>query len=168
MDFTKYVSMLARQALFFARVDRLDDPFEGSLSPLNVALRPHLYSDLPDGDRDALVNNIGPALKTVRQYHLVNCWHENKVESDFMWKLYAKDNAGVAVKTRFDSLATCFTGAQDVNIGRVNYVDYSTTFIPERNSLGICLHKRAFCKTTGASGITAGKRLILTGQAVSA
>ena len=142
MDFTKYVSLLARQALFFARVDKLDDPFEGSLSSLNVVLRPHLYRDMTDGGRHALMNYIGPALKYVRQFNLVNCWHENSVESDFMWKLYAKDNAGVAVMTKFSYLATCFACEQDVYVGRVKYVDYSTTLIPEQNSLGICLHKR--------------------------
>jgi len=31
MDFTKFVSMLEESGLFFARLDRLGDPFEGSL-----------------------------------------------------------------------------------------------------------------------------------------
>ena len=45
MSFTKFVSLLARNALFFARADKLGDPFEGSLTPLNVALRPLLHGD---------------------------------------------------------------------------------------------------------------------------
>ena len=36
MSFTKFVSLLTRKALFFARADKLGDPFEGSLSQLNV------------------------------------------------------------------------------------------------------------------------------------
>ena len=33
MDFTKFVSLLEKQALFFARADKLeDDPFEGYLA----------------------------------------------------------------------------------------------------------------------------------------
>ena len=31
MDFTKYVSLLEKRALFFARADKLEDPFEGYL-----------------------------------------------------------------------------------------------------------------------------------------
>ena len=30
-DVPKFVSLLAHRALYFARLDRLDDPFEGSL-----------------------------------------------------------------------------------------------------------------------------------------
>ena len=36
LDFTKFVDMLERRQLFFARADKLGDPFEGSTSPLNV------------------------------------------------------------------------------------------------------------------------------------
>ena len=36
MDFTKFVSLLDRSALFFARADKLNDPFEGSVSIINM------------------------------------------------------------------------------------------------------------------------------------
>lgn len=142
MDFTKYVSLLATRALFFARVDKLDDPFEGSLSELNVLLRRRMYGDMPTNDRDAVVKLVGQALKDTRQFNLVNCWHQNSVESEFMWKLYAKNNAGVAIMSKFDSLKKCFTGEQPVFIGQVYYVDYHTTVIPEVNTLLTYLHKR--------------------------
>lgn len=40
MDFTKFVSLLEKSALFFARADKLGDPFEGAFSKINVALQP--------------------------------------------------------------------------------------------------------------------------------
>lgn len=39
MDFTKFVSLLAKRALYFARADKLGDPFEGSFSQANIATR---------------------------------------------------------------------------------------------------------------------------------
>ena len=138
MDFMKYVSLLDREALFFERVDRLGDPFEGSLSDVNINMRPQLYPDLTDDFR----RSLGRAFEQSRQMVLVNCWHENAIESDFMWKLYAKGNAGVAVMSSFDSLSKCFTCEQSVSIGRMNYVDYGQTFIPEGNAYSTCLHKR--------------------------
>ena len=36
MDFTKFVSLLEKQALFFSKPDRLGDPFEGSLPKKNL------------------------------------------------------------------------------------------------------------------------------------
>ena len=142
MDFVKYVSLLDKQALFFERVDRLGDPFEGSLSAMNATLRPYLYRDVPEDSRKALLKMIGPILKSARASIIVNCWHENEVESDFMWRLYAKDNGGVAIKTTFDALSRSFTCSDSIFISRINYVDYDTTLIPERNSLEICLYKR--------------------------
>ena len=59
-----------------------------------------------------------------------------------MWKLYAKGNDGVAVVTEFQTLAKSFTCEETIQIGKVRYVDYDKTYIPERNGLGICLHKR--------------------------
>ena len=43
MDFTKFVSLLEKQALFFARADKLGDSFEGSLSQVNKTLRPTTF-----------------------------------------------------------------------------------------------------------------------------
>lgn len=37
MDFTKFVSLLEKSALFFARADKLDDPFEGFIPTNNTA-----------------------------------------------------------------------------------------------------------------------------------
>ncbi len=141
MDFTKFVSLLDRGALFFARADMLGDPFEGSYSPINVALRPHLYEELLDLGLDDL-SGLGQMMKGLRRFHLVNCWHENKFESEAMWKLYSSERKGVAIKTTFGSLIASLQGDETVYIGRVKYVDYQNTFIPERNAFSPYLHKR--------------------------
>ena len=73
---------------------------------------------------------------------LVNCWHENEQESDAMWKLYSRIEDGVAIKTDFGSLSKSLIGADQVYIGRVNYVDYATTWIPEGNMYGPIQFKR--------------------------
>lgn len=39
MDFTKFASMLEKKELFFARADKLGDPFEGSYPKENVQQR---------------------------------------------------------------------------------------------------------------------------------
>lgn len=139
MDFTKFVSLLDRSALFFARADKLGDPFEGSYSLINVALRPRLYEDSLDPDKIA---TIGAAMKGLRRFHLVNCWHENPFESEAMWRLYSGEHKGIAVRTTFGSMAASLTGDDSVFVGRVKYVDYENTFIPEGNAFSSYLHKR--------------------------
>ncbi len=47
MDFTKLVSLLQHEGLFFPTVAALDDPFEGSFAGGNRLLRPLVYRHLP-------------------------------------------------------------------------------------------------------------------------
>ena len=138
ISFTKFVSLLTRKALFFARADKLGDPFEGSLSQLNVDLSPVINKDIPEEYISLLHNHI----KDQRRFVLVNCWHENEHESDAMWKLYSGHGEGIAIKTDFGSLKKSLIGDDKVYVGRVNYVDYDTTFIQENDPVAPFMHKR--------------------------
>ena len=147
MDFTKYVSLLEKQALFFARADKLGDPFEGSYTKVNEALLPvHmrriLREDVSESRIKQLTSGWADVNKRTRQSVLINCWHENPYESAAMWKLYSREEDGIAIKTNFDLFKASFICNQSIYIGRVNYVDYKSDFIPEGNDLCRYLHKR--------------------------
>ena len=45
MDFTKFVSLLDRRALFFARAHKLGDPFEGTMTRANLEERSQLQGE---------------------------------------------------------------------------------------------------------------------------
>ena len=138
MDFTKFVSILDKGALFFPPAAKLGDPFEGAFSEVNKTLRPVIYQDLPE---DTL-RGFAQYLKESCHFTLISCWHENSHESEAMWKLYAREKDGIAIKTNFDSFKKSFTCSKEVYIGRVSYVDYKTEFIPESNAFYPFLHKR--------------------------
>ena len=139
MDFTKFVSLLEKQALFFARADKLGDPFEGSFSKVNEALRPILYNDKIS--EDSLLGWVR-FTKELPRYTLINCWHENPHESEAMWRLYTGAKDGIAIKTDFNSFKTSFTCSEDIYIGSVSYINYNSHFIPENNLFSPYLHKR--------------------------
>ena len=139
VDFTKFVSLLDKQALFFSRADKLGDPFEGSFSKVNVALRPEIYKDqIPEAELQKLVEFT----RQLPKFTLISCWHGNGYESAAMWRLYARDRDGIAIRTDFVSLSASLVGDEDVFIGKVNYVDYDQTFIPEGNTMAPFLYKR--------------------------
>ena len=144
MDFTKFVSLLDKQALYFSRADKLGDPFEGSLSEVNRVLRPILLKN--QGVPDDLISQITETAPTVLsqtpRLGVVNCWHENDYESEAMWKLYARAHDGIAIKTTFEKLAGSLECEDPIYIGQVNYADYASTFIPEGNTLMTLLTKR--------------------------
>ena len=146
MDFVKFVSLLETQSLFFARADKLGDPFEGSPPKLNADTRAAELKDirrqLSDNSASKVVEMMSASDKSFRSWTLVNCWHESDYESAAMWKLYSREYDGIAVKTNFKSLAKSFTCSKEVFIGKVEYVDYDNAYIQERNNLAPFLYKR--------------------------
>ena len=139
MDFTKFVYLLHRKALFFSRADRLDDPFEGSYSRTNVRLRPLVYEKIPQKQL-AIASNF---YREMRRYVVINSWHMNEHESDAMWKLYLKTDKGIAIQSTFSKLTESFKNYKDpVYIGIMKYIDYETDWLPEGNLFFPFLHKR--------------------------
>jgi hypothetical protein len=101
MSFAKFVWLIARESLYFSRLDQHDDWWEGLL-PRNWNIEHRKY---------------------VRFTKYINCWHMNDSESDAMWKLYG-NSAGetVAIKTTVGGLIKSLeTSATPVYIGKMKY-----------------------------------------------
>ena len=58
-----------------------------------------------------------------------------------MWKLYS-ENDGIAIKTTGKRLKKAFMSEDDIYVSKVNYIDYSTCFLPENNIFFLATHKR--------------------------
>ena len=125
MDFAKFVALLEKRSLFFARADKLGDPFEGYLPRRLLEELKNTYSGNAD-PKDNIFWNMTQVFKTVATFTLVCCWHESPYESAAMWKLYSRENDGIAIKTTFESLSKSLICDEDVFISRVNYIDYDT------------------------------------------
>jgi len=64
MDFTKFVSMLEEAGLFFARLDRLGDPFEGSSTRAEVMSREKWWVGLGNPQQVGRVQEMIPQVLT--------------------------------------------------------------------------------------------------------
>lgn len=135
MDFTKFVSLLESQALFFCRADLLGDPFEGAISPVTPPAFPQNFKAGP-----VAVHRID--LRQIARMMYVNCWHGGEFESEAMWRLYAREHDGIAIKTMFRRLRDALVGDESVLVSRIQYRDYRTDNIPFGNGLLPYLHKR--------------------------
>lgn len=142
-DFTKFVSILEHSGLFFGRVDRLDDHFEGSFPAGDDAdarakrlfRNKELYEKLkeidPD-DHERMLDDQRERAKALRQVVVVNCWHMNEHESMAMWKLYANDGLAIAIESTYRRLCDTLDvplhsdapySEGSVRIGAVRYLD---------------------------------------------
>jgi len=134
MDFTKFVSTLENSGLFFARAIKMDDAFEGGYSRGNEELRELVYKVLGPFQLD-------PRSVNKRRHDVVlNCWHGSEHESAAMWKLYSSAAESICIQTSFSRLRKCLP--LGVEIGRVQYIDYETEWVPERHHTLPFLYKR--------------------------
>ncbi len=138
MDFTKYVSLLSSETLYFSRSDRFGDPYEGATSHANTSLRQNVYKDKPIPKE--MLEKYSIFAEWVRQWTYINCWHMNEYESAAMWKLYARIDEAVAIQSTYRKLKNCLS--KNVLVGVVHYIDYETQWLPEGNTRWPFVHKR--------------------------
>ena len=149
-DFTKFVSLMDRQSLFFARADKLGDPFEGSRTKLNIDQQQKNYKSLrlQSGLSEEWASKISQTTsgtwKKFRECMFVNCWNRSDYESAALWKLHLKTGEGIAIQSTFKRLIESLSKdlEHEIYIGKVNYIDYETELMREDNAFYPLMHKR--------------------------
>jgi hypothetical protein len=148
MDLSKYLSMLDRRCLYFARATLLGDPFEGSSTKMMVSTReciranratdPTLaaYKDAPE----TVFTTVGNVYKEMVQKYFISCWHMNEHESAAMWKLYSSSNEAVCIQSTYRRLRQCLPPC--VSIGEIDYINYETEGFSNSNVFNSIMHKR--------------------------
>lgn len=139
MDFTKFVSLLEKQKLFFVNLSKLEDKYEGRIpekrlaalisSTRNLANHKHITpwgkksfnaaADYFEGTH-GLINDM-------RDILYVCSWHVNEFESHAMWKLYLNSNEGIAIQTTYEKLLESFSGNEVITFGYIKYIDYESS-----------------------------------------
>jgi hypothetical protein len=138
MDFTKFVSLLQSRALFFARADLVGDPFEGSYSRANKAMRPTVYGK----DHPIIEGKMSSFARWCRKWTFINCWHMNEGESAGMWRLYARTEEAIAISSRYNVLVEVLPS--EVYVGQVTYIDFEQDWMPEGNTFYPFVHKQRY------------------------
>lgn len=149
MDFAKFVSLLEHRALFFARADKLGDPFEGAAGISErqpvwdefyrrffreaVATAPDQTTPPPpellDKEADRLLDEMRRGADYDLKRTFANCWHSNAVESEALWRLYCPPpQPGVVVQSTASALIESFGPDAEIELGRVQYLDFRTAF----------------------------------------
>jgi hypothetical protein len=119
MDFAKFVEMLESRTLWFARIDQLEDPLEGTHTDAELA---GIRKNLGETRAQALID----VFRSARSELYVNCWRSGSAESLAMWDLYGKGSGIVAVKSTVGRLReAAATYDKPVYISKVKYVDWN-------------------------------------------
>lgn len=142
MDFTKFVSMLVKGALYFTRSDKFEDKFEGTIPKPTIKAREVEVQGLQTHLAEEVLKEWSLSSRKVREWIFVNCWHINSTDSVSMWELYGKKNNGIAIQSTFARLRYSLPSrGYNIQIGMVNYIDYDRDIIPFGNAF-----HALFCK----------------------
>jgi hypothetical protein len=158
LDFTKYVDLLTWQSLWFARLNTLGDPFEGTYPAENHARFAHMAMQEMEGLKDAskeerdqrfniVKGTAGWASRFNGACAYVSCWHNNDYESAAMWKLYLKSDEGIAIRSTTRRLVDCLAKCPEkIFVSKVKYIDFSKEAVENDrrvwNNLDGIIHKR--------------------------
>jgi hypothetical protein len=131
MDLTKFLSFVINETLYFARADKLGDPFEGSYTRQALLAR-------NDGGK-----SYSKWYEKLKSKMLINCWHVNEYESEAMWKLYSKSNEGIAIQSTYNRLINSLERDRNYHehVGLVNYLDYDNEFFSPGNACNAFITK---------------------------
>lgn len=130
----KFIDLLNTRQLFLSRVDKLNDPHEGSITqPQRDALFMQYFHAASTYGRNIL-DSLSPERQSdyrrmLKDRTYVSCWHMNESESEAMWRLYCGAEEGVAIRTTYEKLRISLSG-QEMYIGLVSYKDYEKEGYP--------------------------------------
>lgn len=150
MTFSKFISLLTYQALWFSKLNTLQDQNEGTLP---VPAKNNMHNEFQkwktlfvDPDLHRQINEMpNRNVEDGRELTVVNCWFLGDCESQRMWDEYAGVSEGVAVKSTIRKLCRyIFVDPECSQIGKVRYVDldkHDMTLYEASQA-----HERAFLK----------------------
>jgi len=149
MDLPKYLYFITNRSLFFARVDKLDDPFEGSYPKPDKEKKIEFLSKLGDSTPpippevvEKMLADDSKIARNMQKDNFLNCWHLAEHESMAMWKVYGEQNKAIAVQSTYEKLHQSVS--EYVTLGLVEYLDYQrdTMFAGKQYGAAIFFFKR--------------------------
>jgi hypothetical protein len=133
----KFISLLKEGKMFFCRLDKLEDKFEGTMtetafdqlmSEYKYLRDVRQFFDRPITDKEFEVmakSRIGLAAR-MKSNFCVNCWNRYETESYALWKIYGGQDQGIMIKTTYAKLIDAFSKEpRNLYCSEVKYMDYS-------------------------------------------
>ena len=171
MDLAKLLDLVINRRLFFSAVNTLGDRFEGQWSDRTLEFIDERH-ELWIGNRGGHVviedkrnhqrlefrrDDPGWSVEqTIEHWHrlirrhtgrgstFVNCWYQEAEESEAMWKLFAGEKYGVAVRTTAAQLVGSFTERLPDYLGCVAYLAYDKDLMPVSEFPPVFYKRKAF------------------------
>ncbi len=143
MDLWKFLKLINTSEIFFPNVEMLGDQNEGKIP--DKVYKMLLEDEEIYGSIKHVKDYKGFIEKNLRKKFLILSWNANKTESFAMWKMYAKDKLGIAIKSNFERLKKTFDSCEEsIYIGEVRYYNDEKPTYRTRNTFYTFLTKHNY------------------------
>lgn len=141
LDLTKFVSLLQQNSLFFCRLDKLEDRFEGTYTKPSIEIRDKYNENLHELISKAKKKSYEED-KELSNKHLewdqkskslmcVCCWNKYEKESIALWKIYSDFKKGIMITTSIEKLKESFKQTdENIDLIEIEYIDFNKKYIP--------------------------------------
>jgi hypothetical protein len=154
LDYSKFLSLLFSKSLFFCRLDKFDDRYEGKLTSLNPEGQKNFWiaynlfrksNSLSELSKEEIDQKIKEDIKhdqKMRALICVNCWNRYLKESPALWKIYSDSGKGILIKSTVARLTESLKKAkQEMAISYVRYIDHFKEEPARGNKIFLTTHK---------------------------
>lgn len=153
LDISKFISILQKESLFFCRLDKLEDKFEGTSPKENVKYQENWYRQLYESGQlktDDIEASIAKSVLERKEMEVkfkklacVCCWNKFDIESYALWKIYSDMNKGLMITSTIDKLKESFEKTPEIiQLSEINYIDHETDIINNPGNLNSAIiHK---------------------------
>lgn len=124
MTIEKFKDLLQTRSMYFRRMDRFIDEYEGHLNAHTKEVLDKMFVN-EFSNHEEMAQSLKVALKHIKEITFVNCWHIADKESEEMWKEYASPTSGVVIKTTAKNLMASIseTDLGVLHMKKVEYID---------------------------------------------
>ncbi len=139
MELEKFLHLILNKQLFFSRLSKMTDKYEGTLPGELVKRRIIQIAQKNKADPFEAVAKEQREIEEFRNFTFINCWSINRNESYALWKIYLRgSNSGIAIKSTISKLRKSIESIKDnpdFFIGKVDYKNHFKEYPPDNFQL---------------------------------
>lgn len=148
-DLSKFLYLIQTQTLFFCRLDKFEDQFEGSFPELSKKQYRDWFLDLTNSgsdfrkdELDYFLNDRIGISESFKKLNCISCWNKSSSESYALWKIYSDMNKGIMIKSSTSNLIKALEKTpENIQLSEIKYIDYRKEEIPIGNLNYSVIHK---------------------------
>lgn len=146
LDLVKFLSLIQTNRLYFSRLDKFEDSYEGTIPELTFQYYKEWYTSfthnrLLDIIQTSVEEHVEQAMieekeaeEKYKKLVCVSCWNKYNSESYALWKIYSDLAKGVMITTDIERLKASFKNTkEEIQLSEIKYLDYKK----DRMKMGI-------------------------------